>query len=851
MRLSLALALLLSSEAFAQQSTSTSFDSIEDTVGTSTKIKKDDENIEKVEVTGSYIRRIDREGAALVTKIEREDLFRTGSIEFMDVLREDPAFEGIYDNSSQVRLRGQSNGSVLVLLNGMRLPKRKGGFFNSVKSLPTSVMETAEVLKDGGSALYGSDAMSGVINYKTRKDFDGAELQMNTRFSEDGIGTQQSYAVSYGKTFNRGNILGVVQYEQSDAVFERDLGSFVNSDTVASNGNTTASVGNFNIGDTYVDDRGRTRSSRFNDLGIRQAFPEDNDITAMLSGSYDLNSNMKASMLTVFNRKETIRQRAPGLINWANRSSTATFDAPLRRSEFSADALANLDSVDAFGGRDSLNIRGTFIDELGIRTSEEIEDSVNVQTQLEGYVGDTWTWTVMAGGSRLDIEETALTGEIDQGIARNLITSGATDLVNGNADFSSAFVTPTARAYGEMYQAKAIATGELMNFSNGGIVSAAFGAEQQYETFRFENDEVISNGRTLLGQEENNKGSRRVSSGFLEIAYAPITEVELNVSGRYDTYSDVGDTFNPRFAFQVNPVRSFMLRGSIGTGFRAPGLTDVNGAEIRGIDSFRDQVCENNGGSNCRDDYNVTRFNSDDLRPEEGLNYGLGMVIQPTKGLSFTVDQWNFEGKDTITAIDPEEYTAYESQFGSEAARDAGATIVRNADGSLQSFTAPRVTNLGERTIRGIDASLDFDSNFNNALPFRLGFSNGFSYIFERTERRFALEDLRELQNSWKLNNRISISTDVHSVSVRALTTSSFFNRNETFKFQQMTTLDLSYGYNTPWNSRINIVIKNIADRPVPADDTFTTVRRGFTAQALSAFSPIGRRIFANYTQRF
>jgi iron complex outermembrane receptor protein len=830
------------SNLFAQQSTSTSYETINEVESSKNDNEKD---IEKVEVTGSYIRRIDREGPAPVTKIEREDFFKTGSIDFMDVLREDPAFEGIYDGPGVVRMRGQSAGSVLILLNGMRLPKKSGGYYNSVKSFPASIMETTEILKDGGSALYGSDAMSGVINYKTRKDFDGAEVFLNSKFSEDGIGTQQSYSANFGKSFSKGNVLGVIQYAKSEAVYERELGSFRNSDKVAIGNSSVASIGKINFGETCGG-----RSCRFNDLADSQARPENTDVSALLTAGYNFNNGIKASLLGMYNRKKSLSEDGAGYLNWSNFGANATFDAPIKRGDMDTATANELDLAGAFSG-DNLVIKGTFADEIGSVISEEVEDSLSVQAQVEGYIGDTWTWKVLTGASKLDSVSTTLSGEIDQAIARNLITSGAVNFVKGNIDLSSAFVTPSIRSYGEMYQAKAIATGELINFGNGGTLSAALGLEQQYETFRFDNDEVVAQGRTLGDQAENISGTRRVDSAFVELAYAPIPEVELNLSGRVDSYSDVGDTINPRFAFLVTPTRKFMLRGSIGTGFRAPGLTDVNGSEQRGIENFEDGVCDANGGENCDDDYDVTRFNSPDLKPESGLNYSVGTVMQFTKEVSLSVDQWNFEGTDSISQIDSEVYTQYESQYGAEAAAETGAKIVRNADGTLQSFSAPRVANLGERTLRGVDATIDLESNFNNSLPFTVGFSNGASYIFERTERRFALEELTEREKSWKLNNRISLSTDNHNVSLRALTTSSFYNSARSYKFKQHTTLDLSYAYNTSWNGRFNVVVKNIADREIPVDSTRLTVTRGFTARTLSSFSPIGRRIFTSYSQTF
>ena len=138
-------------------------------------------NMEKIEVTGSYIKRIDTEGPSPVVTVDQEDFNQAGVDTVSDYLRESPLFGGSTDSGNRdgyFRFRGQSAGSTLVLLNGMRIPKLGGqgrGFYAGVEAIPTNVIERVEILKDGSSALYGSDALAGVMNFITRKDYDGAE----------------------------------------------------------------------------------------------------------------------------------------------------------------------------------------------------------------------------------------------------------------------------------------------------------------------------------------------------------------------------------------------------------------------------------------------------------------------------------------------------------------------------------------------------------------------------------------------------------------------------------------------------------------------------------------------------
>ncbi len=817
----------LLSSSFAQVETST-------TGLPGNKKESNEQNIEKVEVTGSYIKRVDGEGPAPVTVIDQEAFARTGSIDVADVFKEDPSFEAVYEGSGSVRFRGQSAGSVLIMLNGMRLPKQAGSYYNNISSLPSSILDKVELLKDGGSSLYGSDAMSGVINFKTRKNYDGAEITTNVRTNDEGLGTQQNYVASFGKNFNKGNILGVIQYENSDAFRETDLGAFNNSDDIAQGSGSIVDYG----GAYEVGERCAGELCNFNDLNFREPRSADEDISALLTGSLDLTNDIKVSVLGMYNKKNEISNRGPTRLGWRDTSGNGGFLNAIDRSEIrDADFEARLDAAGAFRD-DKVSVQGVFADEIGATLTDRTIESVNTQLQVEGYLGDTWTWQVLLGAGLVSEESTVLNGEADQAILRELFVTGQMDVANGPVDLSSAFITPTVRNQVEMLTAKTILTGEVANFSNGGILSAALGVEGQYESVEFNNDSAVAEGRTLGRSVENIRGSRKVNSAFAEFIYAPISEVELQLSGRLDSYSDVGETINPRFAFLVRPTNKMIFRGSVGTGFRAPGLTDVNGASQRSSSFVRGEG------------YAVTEsYNKEDLNPEEGTNYAIGTVIEPVKGVSFAIDQWNFEGTNSLTAVRVNDYIAYENEFGSAAARDAGATIERDGAGNLVSVRAPRVTNLGERTLRGVDASLNMSSNF-NSLPFTLGFNNGFSYIFERSQTRFALEEEINFGDTWKLTNSIFINNDVHFAQIRALTVSSDVNRDDV-KLSQFTSLDISYGYTASWGGRINLVVKNFLNDNAPTDTTDNVVTFGRPDRNFSAFSPLGRRYFASYSQTF
>jgi len=271
--------LIVSQTLMAQQSTSEL--STKPSESTSTQ------QVERLQVTGSYIQRIDIEGPSPLEMINQEDFANTGSITLNDILQLNPSFQAAYEGSGHVRFRGQHAGNVLILLNGMRLPKLNGGYYTSINGIPTSVIERVELLKDGGSALYGSDAMSGVMNFKTRRDYDGAEIQASTTIAQSGVGTQTSYTGTFGRAYSRGNILGVIQVEGADPYTELDVGSFSRSErfsqTVASNatlgrGNSAARVGPLCPNGSICETDG---------INYNQTRSDNQDFTGLLTASYE------------------------------------------------------------------------------------------------------------------------------------------------------------------------------------------------------------------------------------------------------------------------------------------------------------------------------------------------------------------------------------------------------------------------------------------------------------------------------------------------------------------------------------------------------------------------------------
>ncbi len=843
------ISLLLMSGALFSQETSTT--NLEDEAPRPSESKK----FERVEVTGSHIRKIDVQGVAPLETIGSDEFIKSGSIEIGQVLREDPAFEAVYGNVGHVRFRGQHAGNVLILLNGLRMPKLNGGYYTSVRNIPTAALNRVEMLKDGGSAVYGSDAMSGVMNFITKTDFDGANVAMSTSIAETGVGTQRNIEGTFGKNFARGNIMGVVQFESSDGFLEGDVGSINRKDGVSPVKTSNVTLGR---GDNAINVGPGCGGAvcKTDELVFGQARPDNEDISGLLTGAYGF-GDTTVSFLGLFNQKNTTNLKNPLTLDWSDQRFRGGQDLSIDFSQMAnssyRDDIQNAGIVD--GGR--FSVRGELIDELGDYITEGKETNYNLQAAVSGYIGLDWDWKVKSGYAVADMEETVISGEADQNELRRLFLNGDLNLLapQGSKDIpESARINPVYRNSSELFSTKAVLAGELFNlgnlYDNGGLVSMAIGAEYQSESFAFDNDQSLVDGTALGRPTRNFDGSRSVNSAFLEFSMYPVQELEVQLAGRVDSYSDVGATTNPKLALAYRPMKEVLFRGSVAGGFRAPGITDIYAGEEASFQNFRDAVgCSNNGECD-RSFYDVTTFTTDETRPETSTSYSFGTVIQPFDRTTISIDQWNFEGQDTLTALRAGDYTELEDRLGASAVSSLGAQINRDASGTIQSVRIPRVINLGQRTLRGVDMMINSDIALGNGSDIIWG--NGFSLIFERTDQRFSFEEEIENPDTWKNRFYVGWRNDHHFLRTSMLTVSEQVVGFGVFRetLPQYTEFDMTYGYTANWGGRFNISIKNLANTRPPAQD-IDVLSFGSPDRAYSSFSPLRRRVFLSYSQNF
>lgn len=829
------------------------------------KKQKKDQNVEKIEVTGSFVRRIDVEGPSPVVTVNKEDFEKAGIDTVTDYMRENPMFSGSTDSGNRdgyFQFRGQHAGSTLILINGMRLPKLGGtgrGFYTGVESIPTGIIERVEILKDGSSALYGSDAMAGVMNFITKKDYDGAEYSSRVNVPEIGEGLQQNHSLAFGKSYARGNWFVSTQFVEQRGYTQKDVGNYYNVPTVGGLSNSTITPltkngpNSYTAGEsTFVQGDCQDPSSKncpANDTrGSRWIRDPRKNLGTMVSGRYELTNDISVSMVGIYNRRQRMRYGLPNYLNYTRQNNQTLFHP----SVFSKGNLAP-----AVAGADATEVVINPLQEIGNSKVATLENSYSAQAKVEGFYFDTWEWNLTGSYAYSKETNNHLNGLVSLDQAASIINSNAwSPSADNTGAFDSARVQGVEAYFSSMTNTRLLTTGELFSLSDwysaGGAVSLAAGLEGQWATTGDDHDLQLYQQPLNTPFFSNQQGSRSVRSAFMELVAYPLSSLEVQIAGRSDSYSDFGSTFNPKFSMGYRPSKKILLRGSWGTNFNAPSVRNM--IQRNFVDYQTIQICPNNESDCATQNIPVTRYRDPNLHPETAVNYNLGTVIQPNKHWTFTFDQWNFVGNGMLAARSGMDYSNLFNSLGGDfkALEDqAGVTFQRNSKGEIISASFPAVRNMGTRIIRGIDLNIAFNSPvriFGKVLKMKAS-SNHTHMLTRKTKYTDYSPFTNYTDMQWKNITSLTLSSQRHSTRLAARTLPGTTTVRSQTRMQ--TVYDINYNYQIPfWAAHISIGVKNLLDsRPnTNIGLSYVNYASGYNA---SQIQPLGRRYYVGYRQTF
>lgn len=722
------------------QSTATTDDS---------KKNEDVQKLEKFEVTGSRIKRLDAETPAPVVEYSKVDLERSGFTSLGDFVQSLPFNTGSTNSIVQtasftrgaatVNPRGLGSNRFLTLINGRRsigyaLTNSNNQTVFDFNSIPLAAIDSISYLKDGASAIYGSDAVTGVMDIKLKRNYSGIEFDVmaGNTLGHDTFTKQASVLV--GAQTGKTSITVVGSYMGANDNFIRDFDRSKTTDysSLAPKGQNLNSSANYPANLTltaaqaaaagfttgagsYVLVGGRpTGNPQASDFARVASIPNENRYD--FAQSYQLQPAFDYySVYTNIRHDISDKLYVFGEVMYGQNSTDFSFTPSVIQSTQNAGTgptgLLNIPATNPYNplGIDITN----FLYRTNFGPSRAFDTDGTVATYLMGIGGDLnddWSWEV--GVSRAQSKVSS--------VARNQIR--ATDLqaaLNGttratalnpfgpsdNPELVNRLFTVSNSVYqNKAEQIDANISGSFFELP-GGQIGVAVGGEARKETAIQDPDTasyVGSGGGTPW------RGDREVFSAYAEVTLPVVKRLEFQLAGRYEDYSDFGTTTKPKIGakFRVPETKwvDVLLRGSFAQSFKAPDLGRLYTASTTAFTSTvrTDPKRPSDPATQMR----IITSGNPDLMPEEADAIYAGAVfdVKAVKGLSFAVDYFSFEIDNVISAPSDTTLLAREDQF-------PGAIVRDNTQGNPGPITYIRRVpfNVAKQWYDGMDLEAKYD----------------------------------------------------------------------------------------------------------------------------------------------
>ena len=661
-----------------------------------------DAKLETVVVTGSALRRTDAETESPITTLTADQIIKSGLTTVSDVVRSISADNsgtlptafggGFAAGASGVALRGLTVSSTLVLIDGRRaasyaLADDGERSFVDLNTIPLDAVERVDVLKDGASALYGADAIAGVVNIILKKSYQGAEVNAEVGKGQHPGGATRRFTASYGVgdlATDRFNAYINVEFQGDDRIMIGDRGyPFNTQDTSAiggvdgrwgvpgsGSGSISAIVapsvfapgtlGNPLLKTTQVGPwqplsgcaPGTVAASAPSQVGgtdrycLQNVAPYGNDQPAQqrlgVSTRFTVrvNDNMKAYLNASYFQNVVRVDGRPNNVQSSVSINTNNIALPPTLS----DGSLNPNNPFASKGQYAL-IAYAAGDIQNVETLKNHNFRV-----VSGVQGDIGPWqydsAIVVNHTWLDIDQK---GYFNGPALLKAVTDGTYNFVDPSKNTAaqrSAIAPDLLKTSTTDMDSIDFRVNRDLTDLPGGPLGIALGVEARYEA---QNDPALNPNNEVQGLGiAKTAGSRNVEAAYVEFGLPVLKHLEFNVAGRYDHYSDFGGSFNPKVGFQWKPISELKLRGTFSKGFRAPSFAENGSSSSEGFvtynpaqSPFPANFCAPtvHSAGYCQP-YSVGILSSANsaIQPEKSTSYTFGAVFEPLRNLSASVD---------------------------------------------------------------------------------------------------------------------------------------------------------------------------------------------------------------------
>ena len=822
-------------------------------------------SLEEVIVTGSRIKGTEWDSASPVTIIGADAIFESGISNVEDILQEMTASAGPAGNSTnaywtsngygtaQTNLRGLGINRTLVLLNGRRIVNGGTGANSSVdlNMIPTALIERIEVLKDGASAVYGADAVAGVVNIITRTNFSGAKLDVKYGATTKSDGENTEINFTFGGDYDRGNIAVNLSYVESGLVLQSDraacplfegangLECFGSSHTIGGrahfNDGTEIQFNQIPGGDGDFYEPYDSAKHGFDWFPFLNAVSPMQRINVAAFGTYEISDTMSVFTEIIYANRQGDQIVTPRRIRDTPVSAAFPFNPT---------------------GQD-LTLKRRRMVEMGAPYFFQETNTIRIVTGLEGSFDNGWSWDASANYGRntgtdgwtFDIDHARVSQTLDE----NICSTAPGAAIPCGDYFGVDELTPDLLQFikyrregtggNEMTSLTANLYGEVMSLPAGEVGFALGIEDRSEEGWRDPDSTVLSNGG-----ESAISGSSDVTEVYGELSIPLLTDapmaknLSLTLAGRWADYSAFGSntTYKLGAVWQVNDQITF--RSVLSTAFRVPTIAEQEGSTNQ-ENLITVDPCDGATGvtaTNCLADGVPAGFVQDgntvltgvggnpDVKPEDADTFTFGIVLQPAflEGFTATVDYFDIKIDNAINAVDGSDQLrlcyldpVVYAEFCNSFTRDPITNQV--------TFLNKRPVNAANEEVSGIDFALAYDteiagldSTFSVRATHLLEHKNQANPAAEVEILRGKITADRGSFAEWRMNASAKIFADKWSASwsVRMIGEADDENGGGPIgsSVDSVFYNDLHFTYNLGENTKLSLGVDNLFDEEAP-----------------------------------
>ncbi|HVE07105.1 MAG TPA: TonB-dependent receptor [Paraburkholderia sp.] len=687
--------------------------------------------LEKVEVTGSLIRTSDKTGRIEVQTITPKEIEQSGYTTVADFLR------GMAANSASswsqstmnssapggagLALRGLSEKYTLVLVDGQRVANYAMAVnftdtFFDVNAIPLNIVDHIDVVKTGAVSEYGSDAIAGVVNIITKKNFQGLQIDAQAGKTQHPGDGQGSFSVLGGVgdlNSDRYNVTAAASWYRDSGSTLADRSMTANQDFSQFPGGHAGPLGpnqqsNWELPDGSTapispcppNTNSNGQVCVHNPASQTSLIPATTRLNAKLHGTFKVNDDVQAYADLWLSRDETVQLQGPAAIS----SLSNVFDpvsgsvSPLSRT------VSATNPFNPFGVPTDINYTFPGHTIVADTVSTFWKASTGVKGSFTTPKAGDWDWAVDYGHSQSTVD-TSYSNELTVAGAENILANGVFNFANPAATpngTAGLFATDDQQAISKLDSVTAkMSTGNLFALPTGNV-GLGLGTEFRHESELINPRTLSSQGIVTPGQVQTVDGERNVAAVYYQVDIPLLRNLTFTQSGRYDHYSDFGGAFSPNFALRFQPVQALTAYASYSRGFRAPTLIENSQTVTVQHQNLTDP---NDPSGTPTKHFTTEQVNGNpNLQPEHTKNYNIGFELSPDNSSDIGAAFYKIHIDGVIGTDDPNAVLQ---------ANDP-SRVVRNPDGSIR-FITQQYINLGSLDTDG------FDFNFRKSVGTKYG----------------------------------------------------------------------------------------------------------------------------------